>query len=257
MTDNYYIETDPDAARRFSEACAAAAKDDNTGIGSLAEKSVHRALKYFYEPDRACHEVSIGGYVADIVDENGIVEIQSGSFGSMKKKLAAFLDCSRVTVVYPWVVSKRILMIDPGTGEVLYSRKSPKKGRVYDIIRELWGISDFLGSDRLEIRVAVIETEEIREPREHIPPGRRRRKKDHIITDKRPTAFLGEMIFRGKEDYRMFLPDALPDSFTTADLRSLTGIDSLTACSTVNLLCKLTVIEKDGKRGNAYVYRKT
>lgn len=254
-TMKFSYNTDDSVLERFERARAAAAKTEKNGIGTLGEKGIHRTLKYFYEPDESCHEINIGGYVADIVNENGIIEIQSGSFGSMKKKLAEFLECSPVTIVYPCAVSKCLIMLDPDTGEVLYKRRSPKKSGIYDVIGELWSISDFLENERLEIRVVMVGTEEIREQRERVTRGRRRRKKNYTVLEKYPTSFLGEIILGERYDYRCFLPEELPEEFTTADMRRLTGMDSLTVSSTVNLLRKIGVVERIGKKGNSYIYK--
>lgn len=261
--NGYIMETDAETKRRFAEACDAAAEagrkaaaGSSAGIGTLGEKGVHRALKYFYEPDESCHEIKVGEYYADIVGENGIIEIQSAGFGSMKKKLAEFLLCSRVTVVYPCSVSKRIVMTDPVTGEILYRRKSPKNGGIYDLLRELWGIADLLGNERLEIRAVFIETEEMRVRRGPAASGRRKKKKNYAVAEKIPTGIVGELVIRGREDYRAFLPEGLPEKFTTADMRRLTGLDSMGSCSAVNLLCRMTVIERCGKSGRSYIYRR-
>ena len=50
------------------------------GIGTLSEKALHAALKSYYEPDFESREVKVGSFVADIVGENGIIEIQTRGF---------------------------------------------------------------------------------------------------------------------------------------------------------------------------------
>ena len=74
------------------------------GIGTLHEKTMHAVLKKYFEPYSDNHETKIGEYVADIVGEHGIIEIQTRAFERLNKKLAAFLEYARTTVVYPvWV----------------------------------------------------------------------------------------------------------------------------------------------------------
>ena len=61
----------------FSSACAwAAARLGQGGIGTLGEKSLHAALKYYFEPCPENHEQPLGGFVADAVGEHGVIEIQ-------------------------------------------------------------------------------------------------------------------------------------------------------------------------------------
>ena len=69
------------------------------GIGTLSEKALHAALKSYYEPDFESREVKVGGFVADIVGENGIIEIQTRGFDRLGRKLDVFLEAARVTVV--------------------------------------------------------------------------------------------------------------------------------------------------------------
>ena len=72
------------------------------GIGTLRERSLHAALKdYYAEPgDRV--EEKIAGYWVDICrqsDTGEVVEIQTGSFSSLKRKLEALLPDRPVRVV--------------------------------------------------------------------------------------------------------------------------------------------------------------
>ena len=95
------------------------------GIGTLSEKALHAALKSYYEPDFESREVKVGGFVADIVGENGIIEIQTRGFDRLRRKLDAFLEAARVTVVYPVVPKRGLCWVDPETGEIFEKRKSP------------------------------------------------------------------------------------------------------------------------------------
>ena len=82
------------------EAAMAEESSDNS-IGSLSEKLIHKTLKYYIEPNDVNHEVKYASFVADIVNENGITEIQSASFQYLCRKLGAFLPFSKVTLVCP------------------------------------------------------------------------------------------------------------------------------------------------------------
>ena len=62
------------------------------GIGSLSEKVQHAILKNYYCPNPSCQEINLGRFVADIADQNGVIEIQTKGFGQMRKKLSFFLE---------------------------------------------------------------------------------------------------------------------------------------------------------------------
>ena len=93
---------------RFSEAYARVIgeKCADTGIGTLGEKAIHKTLKLYYEPDESKHEIEVLGSVADVLSENGIIEVQSSNFKYLVPKLEKFLPQYPVTVVYPIVARK-------------------------------------------------------------------------------------------------------------------------------------------------------
>lgn len=241
---------------RFARACEAAAarpKLDGcfTGIGTAGEKGVHSALKHYYEPDTECHEVPVGGYVADIVGENGIIEIQTASFYKLKDKLTAFLDAARVTVVWPCVAKKRLITIEPATGEVISVRRSPKKVSEYKLLGELWGLGELLGHPRLSIIIALIEADEYR------PAGQqrgRRRKGANNGIERIPTALLDEIRFDCPADFDRLIPSSLPGRFTMAQFAKETGLFSLQTSGAIKALVQLGRIREDGKEGRSRAF---
>ena len=114
------------------------AERERNGIGTLSEKTLHAVLKRCFEPDKDAREIKIGRYIADIVGENGIIEIQTRSLDRLRPKLGAFLECAPVTVVYPIARVKRLCWVDTETGETTKPRKSPKTGSAYDAFPELY-----------------------------------------------------------------------------------------------------------------------
>ncbi|MDF2567294.1 MAG: hypothetical protein K0R90_750, partial [Oscillospiraceae bacterium] len=115
---------------KFRQACDKIIdrQREKNGIGTLSEKTLHAVLKQYFEPFLANHETKIGSFVADIVGEDGIIEIQTCGFDKLRKKLDAFLPVCKVTVVYPVTNIKWLSWIDERTGEITQKRKSPKQG---------------------------------------------------------------------------------------------------------------------------------
>ena len=64
---------------RFLEACRWATSRENTrqGIGTLGEKTLHSAVKYYFQPDPDMREVPVGPFVADALVDGGVVEVQT------------------------------------------------------------------------------------------------------------------------------------------------------------------------------------
>lgn len=212
-----------------------------TGIGTLGERLIHRTLKYYFEPRPDCHEAAVGGYVADIVGKDGIIEIQTGSFRKMERKLAAFLEVTNVTVVHPIITKKTIIKVDGDTGERLSRRVSPKRRSVWDTFFELCAIRSALGNPRLRVCVCLLEAEEIRAGKRKISY---------------PTALLSQTWLCAPADYAAFIPEGLPENgFTSADFASKASIRRDQAQSALPVLCAAGVCERVGKAGNSYIYK--
>ncbi|MDF2988883.1 MAG: hypothetical protein K0R50_4393, partial [Eubacterium sp.] len=98
------------------------------GIGTLGEKTLHAVLKHCFEPDESYHEIKVGSFFADILNQHGITEIQTRQWNKLRGKLKAFLPDNIVTLVYPVAYTKWLLWINEDTGEISKRRLSPKKG---------------------------------------------------------------------------------------------------------------------------------
>jgi hypothetical protein len=65
-----------------------------------------------------------------------------------------------VTVVYPVARTKWLVWIDEETGAVTKKRKSPKLGRPYEILRELYRIKPLLKNNNLRFCIVLLDIEE-------------------------------------------------------------------------------------------------
>lgn len=223
------------------------------GIGTLSEKTVHAVLKHYYAPDTAAQEIPVGDFVADIRTEEGIIEIQTRSFDNMRKKLAAFLPLYPVTVVYPIPHIKWLRWIDEETGEASPKRKSPKKGSPYLAFSELYKIRPFLTNENLRFRFDLIDMEEYR----LLNGWSRDKKKGSERFDRIPLTFVDEVRIDSRDDYRKLLPEELPESFTTKDLAKCAHITMRLSQITLLILSDLQIVERIGKQGRSYLYRRT
>lgn len=237
---------------KFAEACRAAEQRNREGIGMMGETGVHNALKYYFVPYTDSHEVKIGGYIADAVGEDGIFEIQTASFTKLKKKLEAFLMCTRVTLVYPIAVSKRIVRYNGETGEVLSRRKSPKKGTQFNCFNELYAIRDMLLNERLTVCLVLYEAEEYRD----VTLERRNTwRRGARMTERIPVELIDEIWLQSPLDYERFIPDGLAAEFTAAEFATAAKIKAPTARKALPVLCSLGLCERFAKSGNSYLYR--
>ena len=65
-------------------------------IGLLNEKPLHASLKEWYAQPGDKFEVAVDRYVVDIVRHDLLLEIQTGSFASIKTKLKSLVDSHRI-----------------------------------------------------------------------------------------------------------------------------------------------------------------
>jgi hypothetical protein len=236
----------------FAAAVAGADKlREHKGIGTLGEKTLHAVLKLYMEPQTGNHEVKIGPYVADIVGEHGIVEIQTRNFSQMRKKLEAFLSVANVTVVYPIPHKKWLLWLDPDTGELSRKRKSPKTGSFYHCFYELRKIRPLLTHPGLSILLLLIDMEEHR----NLDGWSCDKKKGSTRRERFPLGLAAELRVGGADGYGALIPEGLSGEFSSKDYKRATGLSLYDAQTALNVLFHVGAVQRVGKKGNMYLYK--
>ena len=244
----------PGDPERFKEACDLARahaynEELPNEIGTLAERRLHSVLKFYYENDPALHEIKIGRFFADIVTGHEIIEIQTGDLGRLGRKLDVFLKDHTVTVVHPMAKNCVISRIDPKTGECVSRRKSPIHADIYSAIPHIYRIRPYLSHPNLALRLIFLSLEEFRTPN----CKRWGSHKGSVRLERFPEEVHYEIDLSTPDDYRVFLPAALPESFTSGDLRRLTGCADASLLLTI--LTSVGTVERVGKTGNSYIYK--
>ena len=240
---------------RFERACreTVGIERERNGIGTLGEKTLHAVLKRYIEPDADNHEVRIGRYVADIVGEDGITEIQTGSFTPLRPKLETLLDYTAVTVVYPMAAVKLLSWIDPETGEVTAPRRSPKRMKPCDAFFELIKIKYTLDNPNFRLKLIMLELHEQRLPEpKHGGHSRGSKRVDRI-----PTRIIDEIDLNGPQDYTMFIPDQLPERFTITELAKANGVSYKCGQRALRVLEYLELVQQCGNNGRTKLFRRT
>ena len=221
------------------------------GIGTLREKTIHSVLKYYYAPDSSYHEIKIGPYVADICVDGEIFEVQTRNFNKMREKLDYFLQEHDVTIIYPVAHTKWLSWLDMETGELSPKRKSPKTGTFYQIIPELYKIKMFISNPKLHFIISLIDVEETR----YLNGWSRDKKRGSSRMDGIPVGIFDEIRIDNFSDYLIFLPDTLPERFTSKDLGKAAKIPQGSASTLLNVLLETKIIDRVGKTGNSYLYQ--
>lgn len=239
---------------RFTEARARVLGETYNvgGIGSLSEKSLHRIVKLFLEPDASCHEIKHLGYVADIKNDGGITEIQTRNFSLLVPKLRAFLADTKVSVVYPLPYEKYITVIDRESGEMSERKKSPKKSRVYDAFYELYNIREFVSHPNFSLILLFLNVDEYRYNGGKVL-GRLRKS---VRAERIPNSVEKIIEFRNPEDYLLMLPDELPDEFCAADFNRAVGKRFKHAYSGIRILSEIGLLSEGERVGKKVIYKR-
>lgn len=241
-------------AARFEEArrlCLCALPTRDGGIGTLGEKTMHRILKFTAEPCTRYHEIPVGGRVVDIFRAGQVIEIQTRSLERLVPKLKALLPLYPVTVILPLPHEKIIHRVDEESGEIGKGRKSPKKCKVYDAFWEIYKLKDVISHPNLTIEVFLLDVDEYRKK------GNRRGGSVERL-ERIPTRLREIFRLTDATSYaEVLLPSEMPAEFTVKEYARHISVPVRYAALGISLLCEKGVLERIGKRGRAYLYRKT
>lgn len=220
------------------------------GIGTYKEKRLHIILKRYFEEDPACHEIPVKGFIADILREGVITEIETKGFSGLGPKLAAYLPEYRVQLVHPLAGRKYVSWIDPETGVLSPRHLSPKKEGICDLLFELVRILPYADHPRLEVLGPVLELDEYRRADGWDRTGKRG---SHRV-ERIPTELTDMIELITDDDYRRAIPDSLPDAFTVKEFAKAARTRTETARAAMKVLEKRGVLIPVGRAGRAVTY---
>ena len=217
-------------------------------IGVLGEHHLHAALKEWYRQEGDGVEIGVEGFVVDLVRGDVLIEIQTRSFSSMRRKLDRLLDAHPIRLVHPIAAEKWIRRIDD-TGADISRRKSPKRGIPADVCDELVSFPALLSHPNFTLDVLLVQEEEVR-----LRDPKVRRRGGWALAERRLLAVLECATFRWPEDLLAVLPPDLPDPFTTADLAQRLGRSRHLARKVAYCLKGAEVLEPVGRSRGGIEY---
>jgi len=219
------------------------------GIGTLRESGLHADLKRWYAQPGDEFEIKLDGYVIDIRRGTYLIEIQTRSFSSMRRKLLALAERYPVRVVHPVPERKWIVRLDK-KGRELVRRRSPKAGRIETLFKELVAIPDLVGHPNLTFDVAITHEDELWQQ-----TGRRAwRRKGWCVVGRRLVEVVRVVPFADAKDFAALLPPELAHPFSARDLAKAAGLTLNLAYKMIYCLRRMHAIEATGKRGRAALY---
>ena len=224
-----------------------------SNIGELNERSLHRALKERYAVPGSAMEQAVDGFVADVVIGQRIVEIHTGTFWSLRKKLPRLLERFEVTLVYPVARDRYIVKVPEDPDAPTTRRKSPKHDNVFLVFTALTSIPALLEHPNLTLEV-VMTIEEVVRVADTV--RRRRRRRPWTSVDRRLVEVAQTHRITKTADLFAMLDADLPEFFTTQHLARAMRSSRRLGQQAAFCLRKAGVSEVCGKEGNALVYRR-
>jgi len=244
---------------RFARLCMEAATHGRTdganGFGTLAEKRLHAVIKNYLCADEQYHEVGVEGtrFVSDLRIGDHVIEVQTGSFFPMKKKIAHYLHNTEltVTVVHPIAVTRWMSWVAPATTE-LSPRRKVRGETPWELLPELYYLAEHLGHPRLRFQLLLLEVQDFRV----LNGWSKDRKKGSERYERMPLALMDEQSFREPSDFSVFLPQELPPHFTVKDFSAQSKLRGRKAYAAVRALAALGLIEAAEPIGRSMGWRK-
>lgn len=217
----------------------------------MNEYSLHSEIKRIYSLPGDHFEAKVDNYIVDILRGQLVIEVQTKNFSALKEKLQTLTEKHQVRLVYPLSEKKWITYITKDN-TVVNKRKSPKKGRLTDLFRELVMIPQMIGDENFSLEVLFIDEEEVR-----CDDGKGSwRRRGASIKERRLLQVNGRILFQKKTDYLKMLPDSLNQVFTNRELAKLAKIPVGTARQMTYCLRKSNIIRIAEKNGRELTFQK-
>jgi hypothetical protein len=219
------------------------------GIGELSEGKLHSVLKHFYG-EQASHEIKLERYITDITSPQGVIEIQTRNLKKILPKITRILSASKLTLVHPIVVNKRIFSINSEEGTISKPRRSPKIQTIFHLFLELSSIRSCLMHPNFTLKVPLLQCDEykriITPVKSKITPPER----IEVI----PRHLICEYTFQSIQDYFNLLPHGIKEPFTSKDITTLLKIPTPIAQKMLLVFRHIGVVELIGKQSKSFLY---
>ena len=209
-------------------------------IGLLQESPLHAEIKRLCSGPGDRFEVPLEGYIIDLVRSDGeLVEVQTGNFRPLRPKLERLLDHHRMRIVHPLVTRRRLVRLDP-QGQIISSRQSPKRQKIWCVLENLVSFPTLLTHPNFALEVWHCHEEQRQQPRQ--------RKTRHLleVIKRQPITTL---------QLAEWLPDQ--DSFSSAQLSQNLECTRSQAQCLIYCARALGLLRQTGKAGRSPLYSQT
>lgn len=218
----------------------------------MREGPLHAAVKALLAGPGDRLEVPVERFVIDLVRADGeLVEVQTGGFAPLARKLDALLDSHRFRIVHPVAAERRIVRADEH-GEIISVRRSPRRASAVDVLDKLVAFPSLLSHPNLTVEVLLLREDHVRAAQPDTSGHRRRDPGERRLVD-----VLDRVEIACPEDVLRVLPELPRDTFSTRELASLLGCSTTLAQRAAYCLRMLELVEPAGRRGPTPLHRAT
>jgi hypothetical protein len=216
----------------------------------MTEYSLHAEIKDWYKTSGDELEVKVEDFKVDILRNKLLIEIQTGNFSAIKRKLSKLLLNNRVRLVYPIAKVKWIVHVNR-SGEFVRKRKSPKKGKLLDLFHELVHLPILIKDRNFSLEVMLIAEEELR-----CNDGRGSwKRRGESVKDRKLLNVFDRIVFENSQEFLQFLPEELDEYFTNKVLALRLGISVRLAQKITYCLKKMGAVSIAGKNRNELLFQ--
>ncbi len=224
-------------------------------INTYNESNLHNSLKkIFAERIGGVTEHQTGAFVCDIYTPETIIEIQTANLSSLKKKINFLLQNHNVEIVFP-VAEQTVIETWTEDGELVSTRKSPKKEDALCIFKQITQLWQFVDNNKFSIRLLFINQKQIRiktEEKIQLINKSRRFKKNWYKKNRKLLSINNEQVLSSKEDYAKLVKEIIKtEQFCRKELEQTVGKD---AGVILWVLKKMEIIEYTETKGRKIYY---
>ena len=219
-------------------------------IGTLQERSLHASVKDWYARSGDRIETEVDGYIIDLVRDDELIEIQTGGFSPLRRKLDRLTLRHRVRLVHPIASEKWIVRVEADGHTPIGRRRSPKRGRPEHVFEHLVSIPHLVERDNLCLQVLMIQEEEVR----RFDGNGTWRHPEWTRFDRRLVEVVEQCDLNEPAHFLRYIPADLERPFTNRDLSEASGLRLSLATKLTYCLRKMALLEVVGKRGKAQLH---
>ena len=226
---------------------------ENSGINLYSELSLHDQVKRFLAEPGDRIEVAVAGRVVDLLRADGqIVEVQTRNLRALLPKVHALSAAGlRVRVVHPIPELLHIQRRDPDSGQVVSTRKSPKRGDIWSVFDELVRAPELIGLSGVTVEALIVRATEVR-----VRDGRGSwRRRGDRTEDRMLDGIVGGVSWGTRKEWRSIIPADLSQPWDSETLGKALGITPARARKVLYCLARAGLISETGRTGRRKLYR--